>query len=490
MGDVSWFSLTWAKEEEHGLLGRLTMTSNEPIFRVFNTEMVMKLEDYFCLSAYPQEEVSSRARSFDTLIIEAKKQYSGSLHEAQSLCVSYEKKCNIRDLRISDIPAQERYHVAGKSEQDFWIDIPEILIPCSDPKLPASEVELIEEIKSSVVLGVMFRKNYENALEVIGKFIKNSHECVDPARFDNLLCAGDDLLNLILEELSESIKDRSEHSVLLPMVDFRDIMKPRLRNDAERFLYHTYHELRSAKRLLTAGLEDTRSTSIFDMDATTESLHKLSIGLERILKIAIIAHQYRQHNNLSSGNFSGRSESHNIFKLTSDLSRIEHIPDEALDNDRGGPGVLLSILTRFAQGDRYFHLDSLTTSSYIESPLSDWYQACYYIYRDRASHVDILETSELAKKLGPVCGRDIGIPWTIKEEDQMNLSYLEAVLKDGWKHYEDVIIEISKVAFRRIRRSAQSLHRCQPEGYRDEFSFLGDLIEDLCSSDELLGLAP
>lgn len=127
---------------------------------------------------------------------------------------------------------------------------------------------------------------------------------------------------------------------------------------------------------LLGGLNSIRNSNIDDTRRGLfySGLFELATGFERLMKIVLILeHQLKNNLNNPTNEELRKSFGHNISKLyenCSELHKSYGLREELKLNSK--QQKILTTLTEFAKGSRYYNLDVLTSSSKNEDPLSLW----------------------------------------------------------------------------------------------------------------------
>jgi hypothetical protein len=131
-----------------------------------------------------------------------------------------------------------------------------------------------------------------------------------------------------------------------------------------------------AQSLLCGGMTAIRRLSFEDPGRAYEGFFGLANGIERTAKLILASHQY-----LTQDTFPTRSD---FKKLGHDLSNLlARVDDVAEDLDaprsespsqHAGSKAVVEFLSKFAERDRYFHLNRLgqARASIPEDPLARW----------------------------------------------------------------------------------------------------------------------
>ena len=118
------------------------------------------------------------------------------------------------------------------------------------------------------------------------------------------------------------------------------------------------------------------------------SFFHLTIGLERLMKLAIVS-DYMVKNNLESpGEKYLRSFGHeidNLYEKMKDFSfayggqQVVTPESETIDYE------LLKFLARFAKTSRYYNLNQLGNDTGAKAPLQEWYEICHGVYQEHTA---------------------------------------------------------------------------------------------------------
>ncbi|MCG9565506.1 hypothetical protein [Vibrio chagasii] len=127
------------------------------------------------------------------------------------------------------------------------------------------------------------------------------------------------------------------------------------------------------KSSLLAGLNAIRRANIDDYGRGYfySGLFELSIGFERLMKIAVILQHKLENDNVNPTDKQLRSYGHNISKLyqaSSQIANKHNIEMVCSDAQR----EILDVLSAFGTGSRYYNLNQLAESSHHEDPLKMW----------------------------------------------------------------------------------------------------------------------
>lgn len=125
---------------------------------------------------------------------------------------------------------------------------------------------------------------------------------------------------------------------------------------------------------LTRGLTALRNANDSAKGNFYVAFFQLSIGLERLLKSAVVVH-YMANNNLtlpSSGTL--KALGHRLLDLFSHVSQLPLPEINPLSElDTGSISFeILTVLEQFARSTRYFNLDSLSAAPINTDPLRDY----------------------------------------------------------------------------------------------------------------------
>lgn len=132
------------------------------------------------------------------------------------------------------------------------------------------------------------------------------------------------------------------------------------------------------KEILISGVSQIRKANYSQKGYYFESFTSLSTGLERIGKLCLLLDCYIQN----GGQFQDLKHLKNKFKHDLNLLYLEsknishrlRIQFKYLDNlDFSIHQKMISILSKFAIGDRYSNIDILDTKSKINDPIAEWH---------------------------------------------------------------------------------------------------------------------
>lgn len=155
---------------------------------------------------------------------------------------------------------------------------------------------------------------------------------------------------------------------------------------------------------LTNGLTELRAAHVHNKGAFYSSLFNLSIGMERLLKSAVIIDHMLRNNMVAPTVKQLKGYGHNIIELFDACGKIAEersfqFPDlgefDEIDNS------IISLLSDFALITRYHNLDSLSTSQNKKDPLHQWSDIMLNILDAdvKKSHRDkVLAKAELVAK--------------------------------------------------------------------------------------------
>lgn len=128
---------------------------------------------------------------------------------------------------------------------------------------------------------------------------------------------------------------------------------------------------------IATGLTEARNANLGDRGRYYTAFFQLSIGLERMAKLALILDHMVSHQLAPPGGTAIRKYSH-------DLDTLYRAASAAAQNRGWNPSAelttspfadrILSFLSRFAKGARYANLDALASGTVASEPLEEWNQ--------------------------------------------------------------------------------------------------------------------
>lgn len=125
---------------------------------------------------------------------------------------------------------------------------------------------------------------------------------------------------------------------------------------------------------LSIGLTNLRAANVHEKGRFYTGLFNLSIGLERLLKSIIIIEHMANNNLACPSKKQMKSYGHNIEDLYNSCHTISqaHDPILPLNKLTDLQQEMLSSLSDFAMGTRYFNLDSLSSGKNGVDPIEHW----------------------------------------------------------------------------------------------------------------------
>lgn len=117
---------------------------------------------------------------------------------------------------------------------------------------------------------------------------------------------------------------------------------------------------------LIEGLDALKNANIYQKGLFYQAFFSLSTGIERLLKLICI-YKYKEENGKLPTNAILKDKGHSIYKMVEEiLPNI--LKDELIRN-------IMQFMNDFAEGSRYYNLDSLTNGSKkYNDPLKEWYK--------------------------------------------------------------------------------------------------------------------
>ena len=134
--------------------------------------------------------------------------------------------------------------------------------------------------------------------------------------------------------------------------------------------YHLVEEIKNAKKLTDVGLNEVKKLDFNNIFYHLPFL-LLSSGFERVMKCLICLKYYDDHKSYPDYNFllcCGGQKGHNLVTLKNKITNEYFIDDNEIlrkdmvyisSNDE--LNTLLSIISKFGEAARYYHLDKVTT---------------------------------------------------------------------------------------------------------------------------------
>ncbi|PZR22998.1 MAG: hypothetical protein DI539_04255 [Flavobacterium psychrophilum] len=165
------------------------------------------------------------------------------------------------------------------------------------------------------------------------------------------------------------------------------------------------------------------------------SFTSLSTGLERIGKLCLIVDFYLQNNKFPDDKILKNEIGHDLEKLYEKskeiinyhnikLSFLENLDDQIYTD-------ILSILSRFAKGDRYSNINFLSQSKFQADPIHEWYTKVETILFDkRVSQGKKNSISQKAKFVNQMIGKNSSVLY-FDEKGNVLKSIEEASFKTG-----------------------------------------------------------
>jgi hypothetical protein len=221
-----------------------------------------------------------------------------------------------------------------------------------------------------------------------------------------------------------------------------DAMVAKMFNEKERLLAN---EATLTASMLSSGLHALRKANTFQKGLFYQAFFSLSIGIERLLKIIIIA-QYRCK---TKGEFPAnkqlKSYGHDLLKLSEIVGTVNYKKDIHKE--------ILSFLSKFARSSRYYNIDVIADDKGNNvDPLSEWAEIQNKIIKDCGKKKVWLNKELLAKSLDEVAvvvfhdmmGNEINSCLGILEESEnMDLIQGYSVL-----HVYEIIMGLVKIIHR------------------------------------------
>lgn len=125
------------------------------------------------------------------------------------------------------------------------------------------------------------------------------------------------------------------------------------------------------------GLTAIRKANFSNKKLYYQSFFLLSIGIERILKLIIIVNCI-----IDKGRFPENNElkkyGHDLLELFKRVTKDSKPTDEFLKKDRLYLPIM-TCLSNFAKGSRYYNLDTLSGNNFGVDPMHEWYKIQTYI---------------------------------------------------------------------------------------------------------------
>lgn len=119
------------------------------------------------------------------------------------------------------------------------------------------------------------------------------------------------------------------------------------------------------------GLTSLRKANFVEKGYYYQAFFLLSIGIERLLKLTVIAIKLTEENKFPTNESLRKDFGHNIEKLIQ--KTIENInPNNSILKDDIIYEQIITFLTEYAKSARYYNLDSLTGGVANEDPLHSW----------------------------------------------------------------------------------------------------------------------
>lgn len=144
---------------------------------------------------------------------------------------------------------------------------------------------------------------------------------------------------------------------------------------------------------LEQGLTALRKADFTEKWNYYQSFFLISIGIERLLKLAIITISRVEHNKLPSNN-ELKTYGHKIDQLYSRVMTNIHQSDKFLESDEIYSKII-SFLTEFASTSRYYNLDSLSGAEKNQDPLHIWKEIQDEILIRHGSQIEISNSEKL-----------------------------------------------------------------------------------------------
>lgn len=128
---------------------------------------------------------------------------------------------------------------------------------------------------------------------------------------------------------------------------------------------------------LTTGLTALRNSKITDRGQFYTAFFQLAIGVERLMKTAIIINHMVDNNLTPPGSSVLKRYGHDLVKLFSVVKDLEQKRERSFTDEILPVSLeykILEFLAEFARGTRYYNLDALTFNSSSTDPLKAWNQ--------------------------------------------------------------------------------------------------------------------
>ena len=147
---------------------------------------------------------------------------------------------------------------------------------------------------------------------------------------------------------------------------------------------------------LTQGLTALRNANDSQKGNFYVAFFQLSIGLERLMKSAIIVHYMATNNLTRPSQGTLKSLGHRLLDLFSYISKLRisepnplvEIEEDTISYD------LLCVLDEFARSTRYFNLDSLSSTATTSDPLRDYDNVIERILKENVRQVTVEDVAE------------------------------------------------------------------------------------------------
>lgn len=181
-------------------------------------------------------------------------------------------------------------------------------------------------------------------------------------------------------------------------------------------------EIDFTSEILSSGIDQLRKTSFSRKGAYFQSFSSLSIGLERLAKMCVILDYSISNDLLLPDDKYMRGIGHDLDNLYTRCIKIQDLHNIELDfpikRDDEIYKRILSILSRFAKGDRYSNIDALTNSRRISDPIADWHENVdIFIYDNLVAFKKKIKIEKLARVVHDVLD-DQSITMFISQDNQ------------------------------------------------------------------------
>lgn len=149
-----------------------------------------------------------------------------------------------------------------------------------------------------------------------------------------------------------------------------------MRGELDRQFYLLLRETELTAMLLCSGLTSLRKATIRTKGYYSEAFFSISLGLERLIKLVIVAHDKATNGTVTIKNSDLKKIGHDIQKSIMNIESIALTYNmqgtvRSTFNDKI-TFEIMSILAEFANGARYYNIDALTNSSKFTEPTDIW----------------------------------------------------------------------------------------------------------------------